>query len=538
MKTVLKNGIIMDGSGEKSFKGSVILEDQRILDILPGTFDDTSFDGKSIDCSGKIIAPGFIDAHSHNDWFAHRKNPVPYFKSFLEQGITCQVTGNCGFSPFGYEKNSPYTHLLGSGLFETGEVQGDYSSFQGWSQVAENFSPLNIVPLLGHGSVRIGLAAYENRQLTVQEQALHDAKIEEAFDEGVYGLSLGLMYEPDRYADFAELEAAAKIVAKRGGVLTVHSRAQSAASTSYGSPVGGEAHNIRALKEMIELTRRTGVRMQYSHQIFVGESTWKTVDKSLELIDKARSEGLDFAYDLYSMTFGVSVITVVLPSWFLSIPENKRSHPVNKFRLSLEIMLTKKLLGFGFSDIEVAWAGEAAKDLCGKRISDLAREWDLSELEAYIKVVDTSQKKGRVNMYKYYNEAIIQKLIKHEPSIFMTDAWIEKEGIQNAAAFSCFPRFLELSRTGKTISLEKTIRKMSGATADRFHIADRAYIRKGYFADLTIFDPETIAPGKDLLGRPIGISEVFVNGRLLVSQGIAHEEKMTGAGTILKYSRS
>jgi N-acyl-D-amino-acid deacylase len=242
------------------------------------------------------------------------------------------------------------------------------------------------------------------------------------------------MYEPDRYATAEELEGAAQIVAKHDGILTVHPRACSAVSTSYSPPFGGRPHNLRALDEMIALARRTGVKLQYSHLIFVGESSWKTVEESLELVDKIRADGFDFAYDLYPMTFGVSVITVVLPSWYLSLPPEKRTRTWTKLRLAAEIGLSKRLLGFGFEDIIVAWIGEGYEELSGKSIAEIAAEWKLSEIEAYIRLVELSRAQGRVNMYKYYNEEAITRLIRHRPSIFMTDAWIEEKGLQNAGA--------------------------------------------------------------------------------------------------------
>ena len=157
MKTLLKNGVLYDGTGEVPQEGSVILEGGTITGVLRGAAPE-AFDGAVINCSGKAIAPGFIDAHSHNDWFAARPDPAPYFVPFLEQGITTQVCGNCGFSPFGFEAGTPYYNLLGSGLFEMGETFGDYSTFAGWRAAAEKTTPVNLVPLQGHGSVRIGLA--------------------------------------------------------------------------------------------------------------------------------------------------------------------------------------------------------------------------------------------------------------------------------------------------------------------------------------------------------------------------------------------
>ena len=532
MRTLLKNGRIIDGTGQPSFTGSVVIEGEKIARVIKGD-PPADFDGEVVDCTGLAIAPGFIDAHSHNDWFAARHNPIPYFKPFVEQGITTQVVGNCGFSPFGYEAGTPYRDLVGGGLFQVGDAEGDFSTYVGWREAAKKKTPLNLASLQGHGTIRTGICGYANRPLTGEELARRDYILEQSLEQGAFRASFGLMYEPDRYATAEELESAARIVARHGGILTVHGRALSAASTSYSPPFGGRPHNLRALEEMIALARRTGVKLQYSHLIFVGTSTWKTVEESLELIDRARAEGCDLAFDLYSMTFGVSVITVVLPSWYLSMPPEKRSSRWARLRLAAEVSLTKKILGFGFEDIMIAWIGEGYEDLCGKRISEIAREWKMPELDTYIKLVELSQARGRVNMYKYYNDDIITRLMRHEASLFMTDAWIEEKGVQNAAAYGAFPKFLALSREGRGLPLEETVRKMTGATADRFSLKGRGYLKEGYAADITVFNPDTVAASGDEPLRPRGIEQVYVNGKRIVSGGIADESAMEGSGTIL-----
>lgn len=536
MKTLLKNGIIVDGSGQTAFPGSIVLEDGKILSVLRGQAPD-GLEGETVDCSGLTIAPGFIDAHSHNDWYAARSNPLPYFTPFVEQGITTQVTGNCGFSPFGYKLGTQFKHLLGSGLFEVGDAADEaFHTFSGWQAEANMRSPLNLVPLQGHGSIRIGLCGYENRPLTADEMKLHDEKLEESLSAGAFGLSYGLMYEPDRYATQQELYAAARQVKQHGKTLSVHARACSAASTSYSPPFGGRAHNLRALDEMLLLARETGVKLQYSHLIFVGEASWKTVEESLALIDRARADGVDVQYDLYAMTFGVSVITVVLPSWYLSLPESKKRSPAVRARLALEIGVTKRVLGFGFSDMQVAWLGEGYDALCGKRVPEIAKLWNVSELEAYLRLVDISNGKGRINMYRYYSEPIIFELMRHEPSLFMTDSWIEEKGVQNAAAYSSFPRFLQWAREKKSgLTLEQTVRKMTGAVADRFLIKERGYLREGYAADITVFDFARIAAQNDLPQEPEGIKYVFINGRQVLHNGTADPSRLAGAGAVLTF---
>ena len=533
MKRLFKNATIIDGSGAPAFQGYVITEKDKIEAVSCGKAPE-GFDGEAYDCMGLTVAPGFIDAHSHNDWFAARQNPLPFFIPFAEQGITTQVVGNCGFAPFGYDPGTPYKNLLGSGLFQVGDAQGDFSTFAGWCDSAAKLTPLNMVPLQGHGPIRIGICGYENRPLTGQEMKKRDEILERSLSDGAFGASFGLMYEPDRYATADELEGAARIGAKHGGVLTVHERACSAASTSYNPPFGGRPHNLRALDEMIELTKRTGVKMQYSHLIYVGESSWKTVEESLAQIDQVRSEGYDFCYDLYSMTFGVSVITVVLPNWYLSLPSDQRHTRWTHLKLRAMIGATVKMLGFGFDDMQVAWIGDGYETLCGKRVTEIAREWGISDLDAYIRLVDLSEGKGRLNMYRYYNDEIITRLIRHEPSIFMTDAWIEEKGVQNAAAYSCFPKFLAWSREGKGIPLEATVRKMTGAVADRFSIAGRGYLKPGYAADLTLFDAAAVSNIGDEPTRPIGIDSVYINGKCVVKDGKADERALLGAGMVIR----
>jgi N-acyl-D-aspartate/D-glutamate deacylase len=147
--------------------------------------------------------------------------------------------------------------------------------------------------------------------------------------------------------------------------------------------------------------------------------------------------------------------------------------------------------------------------------------------------VEESKGTGRVNMYRYYSEEIIRKLMRHEPSLFMTDAWIEANGVQNASAYTCFPKFLQMAREEKVIPMEAVIRKMTGAVADRFGIPNRGYLCKGYAADITVFDPATIAAHGDACERPEGIEAVYVNGVQVVKSGAADETVLKGAGHIV-----
>ena len=514
MLTLLKNGKIYDGSGSTPYFADILIDDDHIERI--STYIDDVAD-RVIDCTGLSLAPGFIDCHSHNDWFAARKNNERFYVPFLEQGITTQVTGNCGFSPFGYDKDTHYKSLLGSGLFTLGDVEGDTSTLSAFSNAIKNL-PLNIVPLYGHMSGRISIAGYENRVLTEDELTQFDNMIEQALLDGAAGLSFGLMYEPDRYAPYDELKRAAAICAKHGKILTIHGRANSAVSTSYSPPVGGRAHNLRAIDEMAQLVRDTGVKLQHSHLIFVGKRSWKTVSEALSIINKLNREGQSFFYDSYSLTYGASVLTVVLPSWFLSLPPEKRKSRAAKMRLGFEVGLTKKVLGFNFSDIVITWLLEGQDELIGKTVTQIADEWGVPELDAYIKLVEMSDGKGRVLMHRYLTKNIILRLMRDEHCLFMTDAWLEDDGKQNPSCFMCFPLFLKLARENG-IALPSMIHRMTEATAERFNIKDRGLLKGGYFADIIVFDDKTIGPGKSDEVRPTGIELVMVNGTIAVNNG-------------------
>ena len=507
MKILLKNGSIIDGTGKESYKADLLIEGGCIAAI--GAVDARLAD-RVIDVQGKCVAPGFIDAHSHNDWFAARKDNARFFMPFLRQGITTQVTGNCGFSPFGFEKDSKYKPLLGSGLFQFPDEAGrDFSTLVGFAPALHGL-PVHIVPLYGHMSGRISVSGNAGRALDEGELARLDRLIEQALDDGAAGVSLGLMYEPDRYAPYAELKRAAQIAARRGKVLTVHGRALSAVSTSYQPPVGGRAHNLRALDEMIRLARETGVKLQYSHLIFVGSRTWRTADQALEMIHSARAEGIDIMYDSYAMTYGASIITVVLPPWYLALSREKRASSAARARVAIEVNVTKMMLGFDFDDIVMAWVADGQEALCGKSVHQIAREWKTSDMDAYLRLVDLSGGKGRVLMRKYLTPEILSRLMDDPCCLCMTDAWVEEQGVQNAAAFGCFPEFLRLA--AKQGTLEKTVRQMTGATADRFGINGRGYLTEGYIADITVFDHRQVRPSEQPDGKPYGIERVFRAG--------------------------
>jgi N-acyl-D-amino-acid deacylase len=190
------------------------------------------------------------------------------------------------------------------------------------------------------------------------------------------------------YAPYEEFLEVARLVKKYDRVLTVHNRAQSKVSTSYNPPIGGRAHNLRAIDEMVRLVRTTGVKLQNSHLIFVGKKTFGTVDETIKLIDDCNREGCDFGFDIFSLTYGASIITVILPGWYLELsPEKRKSLPV-KIRLWAEIFIARKTLGLDFCDIKIANGAGLIDEFEGMYITEIAEKLNMSPYQAYIYLVD------------------------------------------------------------------------------------------------------------------------------------------------------
>jgi N-acyl-D-amino-acid deacylase len=512
---LLKNATIIDGLNNPAYQGHILIQGERIVKIFSLEDGVDLPDEEMIDCTNKMVTPGFIDAHTHNDFFAGKDNNMLFFEPFIKQGVTTMIAGNCGFSAAGYLEGSDYSHLVGGGLF-TNDGR-DYHSFQQWSSLVHQHMPVNLVSLVGHGTARIGVNGKSPSPLTDEQMTQMLSSIEQALLEGAAGVSFGLMYEPGQYAPIEELEEICKLVKKHNKIVTFHARACSKVSTSYQPPIGGRAHNLRAMDEVLSIMRKTGVRTQYSHLIFVGKQSWSTVEESLQLLEEAKKEGFEIGFDMYPMEFGASVITVVLPAWYLGMPKEKRKTLITKVRLWLEIFVATKALGFGFKDMLVSNTFGKLKELEGLRVTEIAKKWKKSAFQTYLELIEKTNGKINVLMYQYQNKDIIEKLRLHPQSIYMSDAWIEQEsGVQNFACYYAFPKFMTLARDHQT-SLEAAIYKMTGLSAARFQIKERGSLEVGQYADVVIFDLNKLSfeEGKDV--SPQGIEYVINNGKIIVN---------------------
>ena len=505
MKTLFKGGTVYDGSSQRPFIGDVLIEDDRILEV--GEKISSKAD-EVIDISGLQICPGFIDAHSHNDFFYDRDDAEKFYRPFIEQGITTQITGNCSFSPFGVDPDTPYKDKIGGGLFDTVHP----CSFKEFRERAEGSLYVNIVPLIGQGSVRAGMTGYDPAPYTPEQIEKELEHVREAMEGGAFGGSLGFMYEPDRYAKEDEIIAFAKEIAKYDGIVTIHPRACSIVSADY-PLLTKKSHLEMGLDEAVDIMHKSGCRLEYSHLIFTGQRSWKLLDKMLSVFHGEHYTGHPIAFDNYAFHYGASVITVVFPEWYAQLSREEAAMPANRRKLELTILMYRKVLGIDWDDMVVAYISDDHPEYEGKTIPECAAEEGLSELDMYLKLVELSDRAGSIYLGKYYNDEIVHRLMNDELSVFMTDAWVEEKGLQNIAAFQTFPQFFILAKK-YGIPMQKIVRKMSGLTADRYQIPERGYLRPGYKADITVIDLDGMKVDESKPDfRPEGIVHVYVNGQ-------------------------
>jgi N-acyl-D-amino-acid deacylase len=301
------------------------------------------------------------------------------------------------------------------------------------------------------------------------------------------------------------------------------------------------AHNVRALGEILGIARATGVRLQLSHFMFVGRRTFATAPECLGMIDRARADGVDVMLDAFPFACGNTTIQAILPHWFLAkIPEAYRS-PLDRARLRAELEIGFRVIGYRWDDCQLMnpAVGEW-EDLAGLRIPEIAARWGVSSFEAMLRISERSRGAAAVLMHGYGGDGAdtraLDAVLAREDCLFETDAIFRATGHPNPAALGTFPRVLgHYVRERRSFGLESAIRRMTGASAERFGLRDRGVLAAGRAADVAVFDRATIAEkaalGTEPAGRPTGVAHVFVNGEHVVRSGVASEAR---AGAVLR----
>ena len=531
---LFKNGLIVDGSGEKAFKGHVLVSGETITTVAGADTEDgkaiLNRDAhRTIDASGLVLAPGFIDAHSHFDWML----PLPdheFLHPMLEQGITTVVTGNCGFSPAPLRSDqADQVNAFAEFCLER-PLDFEWEGMRGFMDFLDRQPMLfNNAQLLGHGGVHMAAVEEMMQRPDKDELAGVADKVRDELDTGVFGLSLGLMYPPGIFYAKEDLTALAGAAAEKDLILTVHTRALSKYSNSYPIiPFLGKPHNLKALEEMLDIALETGVKLQISHLIFAGRKSWGTAEKAVRMIEKARDRGVAVMWDVYPHFCGNSYLNVFLPPWFqANLADNLENSKAVK-RMRFELKMAAKLLGFNMADIQIMQAGFAEGERYeGLNLAEIGEKEGLDVIATLTKLIKESDGKALQLTWGYSgddnNEWVMQEMLAHDLCLFETDTILKSSGFPNPASYGAFPRILgRFVREKKSLSLEDAVSKMSGKTARWFGMEKCGEIKPGFAADIVLFNPDTIADNTtraDTARRPSGIETVFINGEMVVENG-------------------
>ncbi len=501
---ILTGGRVVDGTGAAPFAGDVLIEGDRIVAIggpeslsLRAAGDEYN----TMDCAGFVLAPGFIDAHSHSDLQVLENRTEK-----LLQGVTTEVVGNCGFSAYPAPEDPQVLREFANGIL-CGDNNWRWDSAADYLKSAGESKTATVVSLIGHGSLRIKVAGNTSRALTSKELDTMTRLLDEALQEGAAGLSSGLMYAPGSGASGEELKALCRVVARRGAVYATHMR-------SYSDTL------VEAVEEQISIAEASECRLQISHLQAAGPDNWPLQQYAIAKIERAFARGIDLAFDAYPWLAGSTVLTQVLP-------QDALDGGISQLLLRLRDPIERESIRVRIKP-EARWDGvvivSAANDpdsLVGRSIQYIA---DVRGTEASDTVLDLLlEQQGNVNIVEHaQSNENLHALLTHPLSIVITDG-VYTHGRSHPRLYGTFPLLLgEIVRERKWLSLEQAVHKVTGKPATVFHLQDRGVIAQDHVADITVFDPDVIHTDADYdkpAVAPEGIRAVLRNGRVAVASG-------------------
>jgi N-acyl-D-amino-acid deacylase len=523
MRTLIRNGWIVDGSGQARYKAALVVEDELITEIgaLPS---GAGFD-RVIDAEGMIVAPGFIDTHSHSDLEIMVN---PYVEAKVRQGVTTELLGQDGISmaPLPKRYISPWRKNLAGLDGDSDEAGWDYETTDGYLRALEEKGVgLNESYLVPHGNIRMEAMGLDNRKPTQDELEQMRQITRREMEVGAFGLSTGLIYMPCAYAETAELIELCKVVAEFDGAFVVHQRS--------------EADTILAsMKEVIEIGRKSGVKIHFSHFKVCGRKNWPLIDQVVELLESATAEGIRTSFDQYPYVAGSTMLGVILPPWAHDggtdqlMERLKSADQRRRMIADIEqgIPGWDNFVGFaGVEQIFVTSVKTAAnQELVGKSLQEIGEIRGKSPLEAAFDLLLAEE--NAVGMVDFYGteEHVVRFLTRPEQNV-CTDGLLG--GKPHPRVFGSFPRVLgKYVREEKALTLEDAVRRMTSKPAEVFGYERRGLLKPGNYADVVIFNADTIVDKGtfvDPVQFPDGIEHVIVNGRFVLSAG-RYERELAG----------
>lgn len=524
----LKNGRVVDGTGNPWFFGDVGIKDDVVVEV--GRVDQRSQD--TVDVRGQVISPGFIDGHCHSDLMV-LDDPLSEIK--LQQGVTTEVLGNCGMTPAPFtERNLDLLRSYVEPVLGRTEREWSWETVESYVDSLLEAKPSeNVATYVGHGTLRIAVIGFENRPASTGELDRMKRLLEEGLQAGAVGLSLGLMYAPGSYTSREELAELCSVLPGYDGLLATHIR--------------GEGNSlIPSIEEVIWLAKTCGVPLQISHLKAAGRSNWGSVTQAMELIEDARSRGLDVTCDVYPYTAGSTTLTSLLPPWVLeggvSRALERLKDPASRKRIEEELGhehdgWDNLLASTGWDSVYISSLSKRnGANLEGKHIAEISEMRGMEPADCMMDLL--LEQDGKVSIVFFHMAgADVDQVVRWDRSLIASDSLHNQAEKPHPRLYGTFPHVLaRYVREHRLLTLEEAIRKMTSFPARRFRLGKRGLVAPGYAADLVVFDPETIsdrATYGDPKRFPEGISHVLVNGEIVVESG---DHRGVRAGRVIERS--
>ena len=484
---IITNGRIVDGTGNSWYRADVGVKGNRIVSVKKGLVAQYP-NAKTIDAKNMVVSPGFIDVHAHIEGGVFEK---PTADNYIYDGVTSVVTGNCG------------------------GAADDIAVFL--KKIDNTTTSINVATLAGHNTIRRLGMGLDNRKATPAEMKKMEALMLKAMEDGAVGLSTGLIYLPGMYSPTQEIVDLAKVAASKGGVYATHMRYE-------GTKVD------EAINETLTIGREANIPVQISHFKVTGKNNWGRSTETLAMVEEARKQGYDVTIDQYPYTASSTNLAVTVPDWALE-------GGLDSLRVRLKNPEQRKKIIDGMAqalkaakrkDYAYAVVANFGPDSSfnGKNISQISQ--GLGKKKKFINeantILDMLAKANAQMIYHTMNEKDLAHFMKYPFNMPAADGGVSNgKGMPHPRGYGTNARVLaKYVREEKLIGLEEAVRRMTSLPATKFNLKDRGLIMEGKFADILIFDENTIQD-MSVYENPHqftkGIEYVLVNGKLVINNG-------------------
>ena len=513
---LIRGATVVDGTGNPWFLGDVALAGDRVLAVTPPGRISSDAAREMVDAAGLVVCPGFIDIQSHS---IIPLMADPRCLSKITQGVTTEIMGEAWTpAPFGGRIHAPFSPIVQSyRLPEWEERARGWRRFRDWleAMVDRGVSP-NVGSFLGGGTLREYARAMDMGSSTAAELSLMRRVMHEAMEDGAFGASYALIYPPDCYVDTEELVEVCKVIAEHGGIYITHLRSE-----------GDEL--FEGVDEALAIGRRAKLPVEIYHLKAAGRRNWSKMPEVLAKLDRARSEGIDVTADMYPYIWSGTGLASVLPPWSAAggrFFENLRD-PAMRAKIRAEALNPSggwEPLGQRAGPdgtVPLSLQKPEHQQYVGKPLSEIAELRGQHWLDAAIDLL-VAEEQRIFTVYRVIDEANLRVQLQQPWVKVSTDAggvdpaWAVQRGPIHPRAYGTYTRVLgKYVREAKVLRLEDAIRKMPSAVADRLGLRDRGVLRAGHYADVVVFDPETVSDRATIENShqlSVGIRDVWVNG--------------------------